>query len=162
LAASGLPTRTMFSHTQATGYNCGHNSAGWAMLLRALGAEFTELDSNDAAAINTMEFAGEQNIVLGKPVDATDWLSGDDIVTLVTHSNPDSPGTEAGWLRGPGPLNFWYTFFAQTVATPNLRSQVHIMVVNTEVDRGVPSPSGALGGAHWFVVAWLVEPPSAL
>ena len=60
------------------------------------------------------------------------------------------------WLSGPGPLNYFYTFFAQTLTEPQHRGRVRTIVVNTEEDRGVFT--GVLGGRHWFVAAWYVDP----
>ena len=84
------------------------------------------------------------------------WLTGDEIIELITADNPDSLGVRPTWLSGPGPLNYFYTFFAQTLASSAHHGRVHIMVVNTAKDTGVAPPT--MGGVHWFVVAWYIEP----
>ena len=156
MSAAGLLTTTLFRTTQATPYQCGDNSAAWACMLRQMGGLFTDLGHAQASVINTQEFVAGQRVRLGKPATDTSWLDGDEIVQLVTLDNPDAPNTNPAWLSGPGPLNYFYTFFAQTLTEPHHRGRVRIMVVNTEEDRGVFT--GAVGGRHWFVAAWYVDP----
>ena len=47
-----------------------------------------------------------------------------------------------------------------TLAEPNDHGRVHMMVVNTESATSSLSVfcPDVLGGAHWFIVAWLIEP----
>jgi len=44
--STGLTTRGLFQAAQATSYQCGHNAAGWACMLRALELQFTDLPVN--------------------------------------------------------------------------------------------------------------------
>ena len=78
---------------------------------------------------------------------------------LATLDNPDGANTDARtWLRGPAHLGYFYTFFTQTLTQNNLQGVVHIMVVNSFTDtRGVDA-TAAIGGEHWFVAAWYVDP----
>ena len=54
-----------------------------------------------------------------------------------------------------GPLNYWKTHFARTLAEAQYHGRVRIMVVNTESQHSL---SDFDSGTHWFVVAWYVEP----
>ena len=159
MTQAGLQTTTLFNVAQATSYQCGDNAAAWACMLRQLGQHFTELTHDVASTINNPEYAHAQRRRLGKYRDDTmeAWLDGDEIVSLVMYDNPDAASTSPSWLSGPGPLNYFYTFFAQTLMEPKHRGLVRIMVVNTAVDSGI-APSVGLGGRHWFVVAWFVDP----
>ena len=104
---------------------------------------------------NVAQYPRMQNPRIGKAEDDQSWLSGDDIVALVNLDNPDGPGTSNTWLKGPCPLNYFYTFFAQSLAQHT--GEVKIMVVNTVKDDGMPTET--MGGVHWFVVAvWCIDP----
>ena len=146
LAAAGLQTSTLFSQAQATPFQCGHNCAGWATLLHALGPNFHTMTHDHAASINNAAYAAAQNVVLNYEPTARPWLNGDEILKLINHHNPDGANTEANWISGPCPLNYFYTFFAQTRYDQHSHGRIKIMVVNTEPGSGT--------GFHWFVVAW--------
>ena len=125
-------------------------------MLRALRTQFTELTHDMASVINVETYAQAQNLRLGREALDVTWLTGDEIVSLAKMDNPDNTDTEPEWLSGPGPLNYFYTFFAQTLAEPQHRGRIRIMVVNTTPDDGM-APA-VVGGAHWFVVAWYIDP----
>jgi hypothetical protein len=128
-------------------------------MLRALGYNFHSLTTEQASQINVPAYASGQNVRLGKAGVSEEWLTGDEVLTLIKLDNPDALGADANWLSGPAPLNYFYTFFASTLARPEMRGRVFIMVVNTEMDRGFNGlPPNAMGGAHWFVVAWIIDP----
>ena len=55
-------------------------------------------------------------------------------------------------------MNFWRVHFARTLTDVRDQGRVHIMVVNTASATARLSATGLISGAHWFVVAWLVEP----
>jgi hypothetical protein len=111
---AGLQVRTIINLDQATGYQCGDNSAAWACMLRMLGPNFFDLTHEAAAAINVPEHPRAQRPQLGKAADDTSWLIGDEIVNLVAVDNPDGPGTQPEWLKGPAPLNYFFTYFEQS------------------------------------------------
>ena len=152
---AGLSVKTLFSGLQATPYQCGHNTAGWACMLRALGQDFQALTNDIAGSINVPAYPQAQNVRIGKAVGDTSWLTGDEIIKLVSLDNPDANGQNPKWLRGPAPLNYFYTFFAQTMAEPQFAGTVQIMVVNAAVDSGLPQAN--IGGTHWFTVAWCID-----
>ena len=129
VAQAGLQAKSIFSYTQATPWQCGHNCARHSVLLRALGNSFDDLSPEDANAVNTQALAGSQAAWLS--INAGLWLSGDQILNLIELDNPDGPGTRADGISGPAPLNYFYTFFAQTLASPAHHGRVHITVVNT-------------------------------
>ena len=157
MAQAGLAMRTLSEHSQATPYQCGHNSAGWSVILRGLGINFQDLTIQEARELNVEEFAQGQNVRLGKPAGGTEWLSGDEVVRLINLDNPD--GVEVPmWLSGPAPLNLFYTLFADSMVRPDMRGRIFIMVVNTVIEHGVVPPLGSYSGIHWFVVAWRVDP----
>ena len=79
------------------------------------------------------------------------------MLALVHHDNPDGAAGGPGWFSGPGPVNFWETHFFRTVNETRHRGEVQIMVVNTEEARSL-NTNGPIGGAHWFIVAWVVDP----
>ena len=83
---------------------------------------------------------GDQNERIGLPRDDATWLTGDQVLELVGLDNPDNPGTPAAWIKGPAPLNYFYTFFAETLVDQSHHNTVHIMVVNTAT---VTGPMGA-------------------
>ena len=153
---TGLEVRTIFNNDQATTYQCGDNSAAWACMLRMLGEQFYDLTSEAATAINTPQHPRMQRAAIGKATDDVSWLTGDEIIDLVALDNPDAPGARPQWLKGPSPLNFFYTYFGQSVVDDRHRGEINIMVVNTVRDSGVPVTTG-VGGMHWFVAAWVVE-----
>ena len=63
-----------------------------------------------------------------------------------------------GRCTGPAAMNHWRTHFGRTLVDRRDQDRVHIMIVNT-VDATAPLTStGLMGGEHWFVAAWLVEP----
>lgn len=157
----GLTTTTLFGGPQATPFQCGDNSAAWVCMLRALGSNFAQLTLDAASSINTAAYVASQRPILGKTPADTSWLTGDDIISLVTTNNPDGAGVNPTWLSGPTPLNYFHTFLAQTVREHAYRGVVKIMVVNTAQDRGVPTSNGAVGGVHWFAVAWRIDGPSS-
>lgn len=132
---------------------CGYLCAGWAVLLRTLGPAFDTLDASTARSLNTEAFLVAQNNVLSKA--STVWLTDDDILSLVTTSNPDAPNSDPHWLAGPGPFNFWRAFFLRTLTDIRDQGRVHIMVVNSVSQTALDSNN--LGGEHWFIVAWIVE-----
>jgi len=106
-----------------------------------------------ADAINTRDYPVQQNPKIGKNAASTEWLNGDEILALIAADNPDGPDTPADWIYGPSNLDYFYTFFAQTMASPAHRGIVHIMIVNTGLAQGP-----TMGGVHWFVVAWIIDP----
>eukprot|EP00966_Prymnesium_polylepis_P195754 4537137-Prymnesium_polylepis.1 len=61
---AGLSTRTMFNTNRCTGFSCGHNSAGWAVMLRTMGNNFQDLPIETAAAINTRDYVTATNLRL--------------------------------------------------------------------------------------------------
>ena len=156
MVAAGLEVNTLFTREQATSYQCGHNSAGWACMLRTLGHEFAQVTHEMVSAINVAEYPAAQNPRIGKDANDTSWLTGDEVIKLVNLDNPDAPGTPNTWLSGPCPLNYFYTYFAQSLSASS--GDIKIMVVNTAQDRGVPSEN--MGGTHWFIVAWRITSQS--
>ena len=86
-----------------------------------------------------------------------DWLTGDEILHLVSLNNPDNVETGASWLSGPAPMNFWRTHFERTLVTEHEHGRVHMMVVNT---MNAYTLTAEASGAHWFVAAWFIEPAS--
>jgi hypothetical protein len=60
-ADAGLTTATHFTMSQPNNYQCGHNCAGWACLLCALGNGFMQLTTNAIEAINNAGYAKIQN-----------------------------------------------------------------------------------------------------
>lgn len=156
---AGLSPKRIFRTDQRPDA-CGYNSAGWSSLLHGLGDAFQTLDVVTASQVNTDQVIRIQNERLGKPElgEKAIWLSGDQILYLVEHG----PGAGQGlgglhhrWLSGPGPLNYWKTHFARTLAEAQYHGRVHIMVVNTESQHSL---SDFDSGRHWFVVAWYIEP----
>ena len=134
---------------------CGHNAAGWSCIMRAMGLQFDNITMAQANVVNVHGYVGDQNERIGLPRDDATWLTGDQVLELVALDNPDNPGTPAAWMKGPAPLNYFYTFFAETLADQSHHNTVHIMVVNTAT---VTGPMwAAMGGVHWFTAAWLVE-----
>ena len=105
----------------------------------------------------TCDFVITQNERLGKDGTSTDWLNGDEILELVRLDNPDNPEAPASWISGPAPLNYFYTFFAETLANTKHHGKVHIMVVNT-VSLAGAAFTATTPGQHWFVAAWLIDP----
>ena len=152
---AGLAVSTLFSRTQATPYQCGHNAAGWVCMLRALGLDFQSITHDMVSTLNIAQYPRTQNPRIGKDAEDQTWLLGDEIVALVDLDNPDGPGTHNTWLKGPCPLNFFYTYFAQSLKSSH-SVDVNIMVVNTVKDNGVPTNTTI--GVHWFVVAWYLDP----
>jgi hypothetical protein len=125
---AGLSTRTMFNTNQCTGFSCGHNSAGWAVMLRTIGNNFQDLPMETAAAINIRDiYVTATHLRLGKAAQSVDWLTGDAIVRLVNMDNPDAHNTEPMWLSGPAPLNYFYSFFHTTLVQSKYFGKVHIM-----------------------------------
>ncbi len=39
---------------------------------------------------------------------------------------------DVGWLHSPSPINYFYAFFARTVAEAKFHGKLHIMAVNTQ------------------------------
>jgi hypothetical protein len=146
---TGLTTNTIFANAQATGFQCGHNVAGWCNLLRERGIDFATLPRETAMAVNTAAVAIAQQALLGYDELAQPWLSGDEILTLIKLNNADGPGTHPSWVYGPAPLAYFYSFYGAAMASPTHHGRVHIMVVNTD---------SAGGGVHWFVVAFRISP----
>ena len=72
------------------------------------------------------------------------------------HLNPDEPDSDPSWLNEPGPFNFWRSHFVKTLTTPRDHGETHIWVVNTESQTSLQTAT--TGGAHWFLVAWFIEP----
>ena len=62
---AGLQTATHFTKTQPNHFQCGHNTAGWSCLLRALGENFMQLSAEAIEAINNLEYARAMNTILG-------------------------------------------------------------------------------------------------
>ena len=156
MRGTGLQVRTMFTNNQATNYQCGDNCAAWTCMLRMLGEQFYDLTEEAATAVNVPEHPRTQRPAIGKAADDTSWLTGDEIINLVALNNPDAPGARPQWLKGPAPLNYFYTYFGQSIVEEQHRGEINIMVVNTVRDSGIPSTTGH-GGMHWFVAAWVVE-----
>ena len=111
---AGLHVTTRFAFSQLPNL-CGYLSAGWAVMLRALGLDFAELDMATAAAINTPPFAHQQNTKLDIDDPRAIWLSDDQILKLAHIDNPDQPNTPPTWLHGPAPINY---SFAPHFSTP--------------------------------------------
>merc|ERR1719482_1189825 len=112
-----------------------------------------------AASINVPEYIIVGNQILGFDFNGAHahWLTGDQVLFLASEYNPDGAGAAPGWFSGPGPFNFWQTFFARTLLEAD--GQVHIMVVNTAIDAGIAHATGEITpGSHWFTVAWVVDP----
>ena len=103
-------------------------------MLRALGGDFTTLTTAQASVINVPAYPTTQRPLIGKASDDTSWLTGDEIIQLVSRNNPDGVGVHPDWLRGPAHLGYFHTFFAQTLTQPAMHGMVHIMVVNTYHD----------------------------
>ena len=51
------------------------------------------------------------------------------------------------WLSDPGPLNFWQTHFARTIANSRYHGRVHIMIVNADNAFSLNVEASALGDA---------------
>ena len=83
------------------------------------------------------------------------FITDDEVQKLVTAHNPDGAGTDPAWLSGPGPINFWRTHFARTIADSKHHGVVHMMVVNTEEQYALHN---AASGEHWILLAWFIEP----
>ena len=126
----------------------------WAVMLRALGLDFTDLDQVTAGAVNTVQFIRAQNVKLNIPQPHAVWLTDDQIHRLATVDNPDAPGTNPAWLSGPAPINYFNTHFTNSLMKPSDHGRVHIMVVNTEAQHSLHDTAS---GAHWFTVAWYIE-----
>jgi hypothetical protein len=156
MTQSGLTPHTIFLHNQLPD-SCGYNSEAHACMVRELGDQFHTLDEHIAASVSTPGFIRLQNEKLNKGELGTTayWLTGDDILHLAFLDNPDGASTSPSWLSGPGPLNFWRVHFQRTMADQAEHGVVHIMVVNTENAFSLTEHNS---GAHWFVVAWVVEP----
>lgn len=150
---AGLTTRTLLNNDQATDFQCGHNAAAWACMLRALSFNFVGLNETMVSAVNTAAFAAQQNVKLGKDAADSSWLTGDEIIALAAANNPDGEHTSPAWLSGPCPINFFYTHFDRTLKNPRDHGKVHISVVNTQA---VYELTDEPTGKHWFVVAWCV------
>lgn len=152
---AGLTVTTHFSTDQLPNA-CGYLAAAWACHLRSLGAAFAGMTAADAGAYNNAVHIMRQNALLGKFAhgDQAVWLTGEEIISLATEDNPDGPGTSPGWLSGPGPMNFWRTYFGRTLVNPAEQGRIHIMVVNSE--NAYTITEGA-SGVHWFLVAWRVN-----
>ena len=59
-------------------------------------------------------------------------------------------------------MNYWRVHFARTLTDPRDHGRVHIMVVNTEdATTKTASSSSPMGGSHWFVAAWFVNPENS-
>ena len=99
-------------------------------------------------------------LLRGKPElgSTAEQLLGDEILGLAARINPDGPDVNPAWLSGPGPINYWRTHFARTLVDPRDQGRVHIMVVNADEAQVSTANAGAIGGSHWFVAAWFVEP----
>ena len=148
--------------------SCGYLSAGWASELHQMGVDFDSITKGMAEMINHPNFILRANNVLGDRIsevggspfvdlgETADWMTGDEILTLADHLNPNDENMR--WLSGPGPMNYWRTHFARTLITPAEQGQVHIFIVNTAE---VTTVTSALAGEHWFVVAWFVNPQDA-
>ena len=159
MEAAGLARATHFNSHQLPDA-CGYLAAGWACELRHLGTQFQEMTHEIAAQVNTAEFIETQNLIRSRTDlgPTAEWLTGDEIQGMVTLNNPDGSGRDPGWLAGPAAMNHWRTHFGRTLVDRRDQDRVHIMIVNT-VDATAPLTStGPMGGEHWFVAAWLVEP----
>ena len=126
-------------------------------MLRALGLQFTDLDMQTAAAINTVPFIAQQNVKLGIGNPRAEWLTDDQILKLASVDNPDADETAPGWLSGPAPINYFRTAFLNSLIRRADHGRVHIMIVNTEAQYTLQD---AASGLHWFVAAWFIEPDS--
>ena len=62
---------------------------------------------------------------------------------------------DVGWLHSPSPINYFYAFFARTVAEAKFNGKLHIMAVNTQAQH---SATSSISGTHWFLAAWYIEP----
>ena len=120
------------------------------------------LDMETAAQVNTAAFIAHANQQIGGYHAALGeqaaWLTGDEILNIAHANNPDAPQTAPAWLSGPGPMNFWQTHFARTLIDDNEHGRVHMMVVNTV---NAYTLSAQASGAHWFIVAWFIDPSPA-
>lgn len=155
MEAAGLAGRACFSREQLVDA-CGYLATGWAAMLRALGDAFDTLECEVAAQLNSPAFIATSNAHLGLNVSGAVQLTSDQILELAAAINPDSPGQSAGWLHSPMPLNLFNTFFARTLAEEQFHGIVHMVVVNTQ-PQFTFNPS-VVGGVHWFLAAWLINP----
>ena len=162
---AGLTCNRLFATTQLPDA-CGYLGASWACRARILGNDFDQMTMDDAEIYNDPDQIWRQNEILELYASQTnaEWLTGDQILRLVSLENPDHdhpdemPEAEqlgANWFHSPSPLNFWRTLFARTIAKPD--GNIHIMVVNTENAYTLTEVTGN----HWFLVAWVVEPEPA-
>lgn len=86
------------------------------------------------------------------------FITDDEVQRLVTANNPDGEGRDPAWLSGPGPINYWRTHFARTIADPKHHGVVRMMVVNTHEQCSLHD---ALSCEHWILIAWFIEPAAA-
>ena len=153
---AGLHSKTLFDFSQLPNA-CGYLAAGWAVMLRALGLDFTNLDMATAAALNTVQFIAGQNAKININTAPAVWLTDDQILALASADNPDGHNTAPSWLMGPAPINYFRTTFHNTLLRRADHGRVHIMVVNTEAQYTLQD---AASGMHWFLAAWYIEPES--
>ena len=153
---AGLHEKTHFAFSQLPNA-CGYLAAAWAVMLRALALDFTDLDMATASAVNTVQFIRDQNVKLGIDDPRAVWLTDDQILRLATMDNPDAGQASPAWLSGPAPINYFRTTFLNSLMRPADHGRVHIMVVNTEPQYTLQN---AAAGIHWFIAAWFIEPDS--
>ena len=161
MEAAGLERNTLFSYDQLPDA-CGFVAAGWVCELRHLADSFHELTMETAQHVNSREFIEIQNFARGRAELGfeAEFLTGDEVQQIVTLNNPDGIGTDPHWLSGPGPMNYWRLHFSRTLSDAHDHGRVHIMIVNTEDATASLATAShmPMAGAHWFVVAWYIEP----
>ena len=161
-AEAGLEVNSLFSRNQLP-MACGYLSAAWACALRERGDEtFFDYTLEDAATFNHPAYIQQVNThILNRPHLGTtadpSMLTGEDVIRIVTTCNPDRSDRTRGakWFSSPMPMNFFESRVAETVANPSKHGKTHFVVVNTERQTRL---SNTIGGIHWFLTAWYIEP----
>lgn len=168
MAEAGLVGDTLFPDQLPNA--CGYNSAMWAFDLYQRSHEFASMTLEDAQELATASMINACNIDLGFPErgETAVWLEVQDILFLISdamansaesHCNAAEHGenpTNIPWLDGVMPINHWVEAFDRSIVTPSEKGKVHIAIVNTEQANSL-APIATAFGAHWFVIAWLVE-----
>ena len=85
------------------------------MLARSRGDRFEDITLAELQGVQDASLIAQQNQHLGFTYGHASQLLGDDIVRLVTVHNPDAPGTEPTWLKGPAPFNYVTAYIRRTL-----------------------------------------------
>ena len=144
-------TRTQLNDCQL-GPNCGYIASRVCTMLRSARCLWRTIDTFDACQ-QCHIVDGNMHLFGSSSCDAR-WLTGDQIISLITHWSPDvtTVGNKTShYVDGPFSLDNFYTSIMRHMgdADANLGStSLRYAIVNTDV-AGQP-------GVHWFVVAYCV------